>query len=240
MAKKEGQPALLHALKPMSGKRVLFVQFHARFIIMLSRRFCQNIFFPFWHFLCVDRLKRNSRKELYVSQHLVERQWYTVYSKPQKEEFAQLQLRLKGLEVFLPKLLLPNNGKKRKQIVPLFPNYLFTRINIHSAEYGYTIWSPGVKRIVSFNGIPAPIDSDIVDYLMRQTNTEGLIPARSNLRVGQEVRIDGGPFDGLTGVIQEPPNAKGRVKVLLRLLNRPTRAEVPVQLVNSGWVSSNA
>jgi transcriptional antiterminator RfaH len=175
-----------------------------------------------------------------VSQHLAERQWYTVYSKPQKEEFAQLQLRSKGLEVFLPRLLLPNNGKKCKRIVPLFPSYLFTRINIYSAEYGYTLWSPGVKRIISFNGIPAPIDSDIVDYLMKQTNTDGLIPARSNLRVGQEVRIDGGPFEGLTGIIQEPPNAKGRVKVLLRLLNRPTKAEIPVRLVNSGWVSANA
>ncbi len=175
-----------------------------------------------------------------MSEHPVERQWYTVYSKPQKEEFAQLQLRLKGLEVFLPKLLLPNCGTKRKRIVPLFPNYLFARINIHSAEYGYTIWSPGVKRIVSFNGSPAPMDSDIVDYLMKQTNTEGLIPARSNLRVGQEIRIDGGPFDGLTGIIQEPPNAKGRVKVLLRLLNRPTKAEIPVELVNSGWVGANA
>ena len=183
---------------------------------------------------------RKLREEVDVSQHLDQRQWYAVYSKPQREEFAQSQLQLKGLEVFLPKLVLPNNDKKCKRIVPLFPNYLFARINIHSAEYGYTIWSPGVKRIVSFNGTPAPIDSDIVDYLMQQTNAEGLIPARSNLRVGQEVRINGGPFDGLTGIIQEPPSAKGRVRVLLRLLNRPTRAEIPVQLVNSGWVGANA
>ena len=175
-----------------------------------------------------------------MSQHLAERQWYTVYSKPQREEFAESQLRGKGLEVFLPKLLLPKNGRKGKRIVPLFPNYLFTRINIHSAEYGYAIWSPGVKRIVSFNGTPAPIDGDVVDYLMKQTNTDGLIPARSNLRVGQEVRINGGPFDGLTGIIQEPPNAKGRVRVLLTLLNRPTKAEIPVQVLDSGWVGANA
>jgi transcriptional antiterminator RfaH len=175
-----------------------------------------------------------------VTQHLDERRWYTVYSKPQKEEFAQSQLRLKGLEVFLPKLLLPNNGRKRKRIVPLFPNYLFTRINVHSAEYGYTIWSPGVKRIISFNGTPAPIDGDIIDFLMKQTNNEGVIPARSNLKAGQEVRINGGPFDGLVGIVQEPPNARGRVKVLLTLLNRPTKAEVSVQLVSSGWVGPNA
>jgi transcription elongation factor/antiterminator RfaH len=173
-----------------------------------------------------------------MSQYLAERQWYAVYSKPQREEFAESQLLKKGLEVFLPKLLLPNHGKKPKRIVPLFPNYLFTRINIYSPEYGYTIWSPGVKRIVSFNGIPAPIDGDIVDYLMKQTNTEGLIPARSNLRVGQEVRIDGGPFDGLIGIIQEPSNARGRVKILLQLLNRSTKADVPVQFIRANWVAS--
>jgi len=211
------------------------------FIVKVFRRVLPiNFSFPSGISFAVTPLTTLCTGGLYVSEYLDERRWYTVYSKPQKEEFAQSQLRSKGLEVFLPRLLLPNNGKKHKRIVPLFPNYLFTRINIHSAEYGYTIWSPGVKRLVSFNGIPAPIDSDIIDYLVKQTNTEGLIPARSNLRVGQEVRIDGGPFDGLTGIIQEPPNAKGRVKVLLRLLNRATKAEIPVQLVNSGWVGANA
>jgi transcriptional antiterminator RfaH len=175
-----------------------------------------------------------------VSEYVDERRWYTVYSKPQKEEFAESQLRTKGLEVFLPKLLLPNNGKKRKRIVPLFPNYLFTRINVHSAEYGYTIWSPGVKRIISFNGIPAPMDDDIVDFLMKQTNTEGLIRARSNLKIGQEVLINGGPFDGLVGIIQEPPNARGRVKILLQLLNRPTKADVPVQFIRTNWVTAES
>lgn len=165
-----------------------------------------------------------------------DRQWYAVYSKSQKEELAQFHLRSKGLEVFLPKLLLPD-GKKRERIVPLFPNYLFTRINVLSEEYGYAIWSPGVRRIVGFNGTPAPIDESIVDFLMKQASTEGVIPARSNLKVGQEVRINGGPFDGLVGIIQEPPNAKGRIKILLKLLSRHTKVDVPVQFINGGWVT---
>lgn len=166
-----------------------------------------------------------------------DRQWYAVYSKPQKEELAQFHLRSKGLEVFLPKLLLPDRGRKRERIVPLFPNYLFTRINALSEEYSYAIWSPGVRRIVGFNGTPAPIDESIVDFLMNQASTEGVIPARSNLKVGQEVRINGGPFDGLVGIIQEPPNAKGRIKILLKLLSRHTKVDVPVQFINGGWVT---
>jgi transcriptional antiterminator RfaH len=170
--------------------------------------------------------------------NLSERLWYAIYSKPQKEEAANFYLRQKGLEVFLPKLLLPSNRKHRRRVVPLFPSYLFARIDVHSEEYGHVIWSPGVKRLISFNGVPAPIDDTVIDFLIKEGNAGGVIPARSNLQIGQEVHINSGPFDGLFGIIQQPPNAKGRVKVLLSLLNRETKVEVPVRFVNCGWVRS--
>lgn len=169
-----------------------------------------------------------------------ERLWYTVYSKPQKEGLAHCQLIQKGLEVFLPKLLLPSNRSKRPRVVPLFPNYLFARFDVHSEEYGYVAWSPGVKRIVSFNGSPSPIENNIVEFLMNQTTGAGFIPARSNLRVGQEVRIDGGPFDSLVGLIAEPPTAKGRVQVLLNLLNQQTKVEIPTRFINAGWIAATS
>ena len=78
-----------------------------------------------------------------------------------------------------------------------------------------------------------------MEFLMGQAGPDGTISARSNLKVGQQVMIDGGPFDGLVGIIQEPPNAKGRVKVLLELLKRPTRVEVPVRFIKVGWVASS-
>ena len=169
---------------------------------------------------------------------MLERQWYAVYSKPQKESYALFHLRSKGLEVFFPRLLLPEASKKRRRIVPLFCNYLFVRLQIHSAEYFYAAWSPGVRRIVSFNGYPASIDDKIISFFMQQADQEGIIPAQTNLKAGQEVRITGGPFDGLAGIMQEPPDARGRVKILLELLNRQTRVEVPMQYINSGWVAS--
>ena len=167
-----------------------------------------------------------------------QRQWYLLYSKPQKEEYARFHLSLKGLEVFFPQLLFPKSAKKRKRLVPLFPNYLFVRLTLFSEEFSYAKWSPGVSRIVSFNGIPASIDDSIVDFLMSQMNGDGVIEARPSLRSGQEVRITGGPFDGLIGIIQEPPNAKGRINILLKLLNRTTKVDVPIQFVEAQWVAS--
>jgi len=165
------------------------------------------------------------------------RSWYALYSKPHKEEFAQFNLKLKGIEVFLPKLLLPQFSQKRQRVVPLFPGYLFVRIR-YSEEYHYIIWTPGIKRLLSFNGTPASLDDDIVLLLMEQATPEGIITAHSNLRAGQMVQLDGGPFDGLSGIIQEPPDAKGRVKILLSLLNRQVKVEVPARYVKSGWVTN--
>ena len=168
----------------------------------------------------------------------IERQWYVLYSKRQKENCARYHLTAKGLTVFFPQLVFPKSAKKRKRLVPLFPNYLFVRLKLFSEEFSYAQWSPGVSRIVSFNGVPASIDDSIVDFLMAQTNGDGVVEARPKLRTGQEVRISDGPFGGLIGIIQEPPNAKGRVKILLQLLNRPTKVDVPIQFLEAEWVTA--
>jgi transcriptional antiterminator RfaH len=166
------------------------------------------------------------------------KQWCAVYTKPQREEFAEVNLRRRGIDTFFPQLSLPKSTKRKKRIVALFPNYLFVCVDFIADEYGSIIWCPGVKRIVSFNGTPAIVEESIIAFLMGQTGAGGIIAARCNVSVGQEVAIDGGPFDGLVGIIQEPPNAKGRVKILLELLNRPTRVDVPVQFIKASWVAS--
>src|SRR5215813_6735917 len=122
--------------------------------------------------------------------------WYVVYSKPQKEEFAEFCLKHRGVEVFLPKLLFPESLKKRKRIVPLFPSYLFTRIS-DADQYQAVLWTPGVKRIVSFNGTPMPLDDAVISFLKREGGPDGVIAAHSDLKTGQEVYISGGPFEGL-------------------------------------------
>jgi transcriptional antiterminator RfaH len=172
--------------------------------------------------------------EIHSDENPKDRQWYVVYSKPRREEFAQSHLRRKGLEVFFPRLALPNPRPRQGQIVPLFPNYLFVRLQLPD-EYNYASWSPGVKTIVNFNGAPTPIDEEIINFLKDQADLEGVIKGRSNLIAGQEIRIKGGPFDGLIGIIRDPPNARGRVSVLMQLLNRQVKVEVPVHFVENNW-----
>jgi len=165
-----------------------------------------------------------------------QRDWYVVYSKPHKEEQAQFHLRMKRLEVFFPRLDLVRVAEKRKRIIPLFPNYLFVRIHLPTESH-YVTWSPGVKRLVSFGDRPIPLDDDVVNFLKQQTDAEGLIKARSQLRPGQEVEIRGGPFDGLIAIIQDPPDAKGRGRILLKLLSRQISVELGVEFIKGEFVA---
>jgi transcription antitermination factor NusG len=102
-------------------------------------------------------------------------------------------------------------------------------------DYYCVLWSPGVRRIVSFNGDPPPLDDQVVLFLRERANPDGIITARASLKVRQAIQISGGPFDGLVGIIQQPPNDKERVKMLLKLLNREVTVELPLQFVNSEW-----
>jgi transcriptional antiterminator NusG len=133
--------------------------------------------------------------------------------------------------------MLPRFSYKSKLIVPLFPNYLFVHMNL-ATDYNQVRWAPGVKSFVHFGGSPIPLQDEIAENLIRQADDEGIIPAQCDLKIGQEVQIRGGPFDGVIGVIQRTPDARGRVQLLMELLSRRIAVEIPVHLISAGWVTN--
>ena len=166
-----------------------------------------------------------------------QKRWYVTFTKPRSEDTAKYYLEQKGIEVYYPRLFLPLSSRSRRQVVPLFPNYLFVRIDLATTEYFQVVWCHGVKRLVSFGGTPSAVEDNVVDFLRDQADPRGLIAAKSNLKVGAEVQIAKGPFKGLLGIIQEPPDTKSRVKVLMAILSRQVQVEVPANYIDIGWVA---
>ena len=166
------------------------------------------------------------------------KQWYVVYSKPHMEERAQFHFGLKQVESFFPRLLLPGTRTKPSRVIALFPNYIFVRIAL-AKDYYRIIWSPGIKYLVSFGGEFVPLKDDVVEFLMNRANSDGIIPARLNIEAGQVVRICDGPLAGLFGIIQHPPDTRGRVKLLLNLLERQVPAEAPATSIDALWSLAN-
>lgn len=162
-------------------------------------------------------------------------QWYAVYTKARREDRAQQSLNHRGLETLFPRLLMDTLVSAERTVVPLFPRYLF--VKLATPEHYYLArWSPGVHSIVAVAGVPSPVQDGAVEFLRQRANSEGLIVTRPQLVFGQEVTVAEGPFAGLTAIIQTPPDAKGRVRVLMTLLNRQVRVAMATAQIESPWV----
>jgi len=157
-------------------------------------------------------------------------EWYVVRSKPRREEFAQTQLIRRGVETFLPRIEERSRHRSPPMIAPLFPGYLFARIDL-STQYTSVIWTPGVNAMVAFGDIPAPVEAGVIEFLQRRCERHGLIVARPTFAAGDQVRVVDGPLEGLYGVVQDGASGRDRVRVLMELLRRRTQVTVPAEVL---------
>jgi transcriptional antiterminator RfaH len=158
------------------------------------------------------------------------RQWYVVRSKPRREAYAQDQLLRRGVETFLPRIVEPLRGRLEPVVGPLFPGYLFARVDLLS-QYNSVIWTPGVRRFVAFGDVPAAVDPAVVEFLQERCGPEGVVRVVPSFHDGDVVRVTRGPLGGLIGVVDGHVSGQCRVRVLMELLRRRTQVSVPSQLL---------
>ncbi|MBI3943756.1 MAG: hypothetical protein HY326_12140 [Chloroflexi bacterium] len=150
--------------------------------------------------------------------------WYTLYTKPHNESRVEKILLARGVEVFLP--LVQNADKLQWEV--FFPCYLFVRCDAEQGMLLQARWTPGVRDIVSFGGVPATVDERIIRTLparLKQIEAEGGLPSQRYVP-GDHVRITKGPLAGLEAVFQGPTTPKQRVRILLQFLGHPRAVEV--------------
>lgn len=160
--------------------------------------------------------------------------WYVVRTKPRAEAFAAANLRSKRIEVFLPHLarhFTAPVGDVSRALEPLFPGYLFARLSL-SRQYHAAAWTPGVARFLSLGeSLPTPVDDGVVETLRERAGSDQIVRPRPLMRRGDPVEIRKGPFAGLLAIIDRPCSGAGRIQILLDLLRRQTRLELPASAV---------
>ncbi len=156
--------------------------------------------------------------------------WYVVRSKPRREAFAQAQLLRRGIETFLPRIVESGEGRAEPVVGPLFPGYLFARLDLLS-QYTRVIWAPGVHSFVSFGDVPAAVDPAVMAFLRERAGDAGVVRVTRTFNDGDVVRVVRGPLGGLIGVVQGACSGQMRVRVLMELLRRRTQVSVPSQLL---------
>ncbi|MBI4277145.1 MAG: hypothetical protein HY660_01710, partial [Armatimonadetes bacterium] len=158
--------------------------------------------------------------------------WYVVQTKPKNEErvIQNLARRSVEAEVFLPKIEVMRRRRTRRwtALEPLFPNYLFVRTEDNARAWSTIRWTPGVRRLLGNEDVPAPIPDELVDTIRQRTAEHGFVRVPAMPAPGTRVRVKGGPFDGLEGILERPTSRAGRVRVLLTLVQRHTPIEVDI------------
>lgn len=157
--------------------------------------------------------------------------WYVVSTKPNHEKHAERNIERMGVECFLPLLQEEKIIRRQRRTVraPLFPGYLFVRINL-SQHYRTVMYARGVRKIVEFGSKPTPIDVAVVDAIKsRMTDSKvHVLQDLKPLNSGQLVQITDGPLVGLDAVFVREMPGRQRAMVLLHTLALQAKAEVDI------------
>nr|WP_299241866.1 transcription/translation regulatory transformer protein RfaH [uncultured Halomonas sp.] len=156
--------------------------------------------------------------------------WYLIQCKGGESFRAAEHLNNQDYEVFHPVLQVQKkrNGKLRWIDEPLFPYYLFIRLDRLASNWRPIRSTRGVLKLVSFGNEPIPVDDELVATL--HANAQKTSPVNGNVyfRAGEAIEITEGPFRALQAVF-ESQKGEERAIVLLNMLHGQQRLEVPVR-----------
>lgn len=156
--------------------------------------------------------------------------WYALYTKPFKEFQVAEILEGKGVEVFLPTIRVWKARLRREKEEPFFPCYLFARFDVEALGPSLIQWTPGLKRVVGFDGQWTVVPDVVIEYIktrVQEVNEKGF----GGIMPGERVKIVKGPLKGLEAMFEAPLPAAQRVRVLLEFLGSLRRCEIPADWV---------
>lgn len=151
--------------------------------------------------------------------------WITIMTRPNCEVLAAENLQRQGFTYYCPRFKLERPAKAAV-IRPLFPRYMF--VLVEQAWYSIR-GTRGVSLILTAEGgKPQYIPASIIDNLRSREGPDGLVnltpPPRFS--VGSKVKCEGGPLAG-HALIYAGMSAKDRVNVLIEMLGRQVKVDVP-------------
>jgi transcription antitermination factor NusG len=156
--------------------------------------------------------------------------WYAVYTYPRHERVVANNLKLRCIETFLPTVFASSHWKDRRVQLerPVFPGYVFTRIDMN--ERRAVVATPGVIRILSFNGIPTPVDDREIDSVRLCQERGASIAPHMGFEVGDRVRVRCGMLQGLEGFISRSKKEQ-RLIIPISAIHQSIAVEVDVHLL---------
>lgn len=171
--------------------------------------------------------------------------WYAIQTlsnmeqkvKKYLDKFVQIE---PGMSDYVADVLMPTEtvsevrgGKRTTRVRKLYPGYIFLRMRLFD-ENGKLINQPwffvrNVQGVIDFIGgdHPVALKQSEIDLILEQVRAaQGKTVPKVQFNVGEEVKINDGPFLNLTGTIDTIDVERGKMQVSVSIFGRLTPVEL--------------
>ena len=162
------------------------------------------------------------------------KRWFVVHCRSNGEQKALFHLRRQGYETYLPfyKKIRRHARRLEKITRPLFPRYLFVKLDLESSCWRPIRSTLGVSRLICRGDFPAAVPEGIVEELQSQENEKGLVVPDWRFQEGDRVRVTDGALLNQIGLFKTLDNDQ-RVVILLNLLGREVKVGLSMEDVQA-------
>ncbi|QEY25688.1 transcription termination/antitermination protein NusG [Neisseria zalophi] len=167
------------------------------------------------------------------------KRWYVVqaYSGFEKNVQKTLQERIarEGMESYFGQILVPveevmdiKNGRKTVSERKFFPGYVLIEMEMTDDSWHLVKSTPRVSGFIGGKANrPTPITKKEVDLILQQVQSGVEKPKpKVEFTVGQQVRVNEGPFADFTGVVEEVNYERNKLRVSVQIFGRETPVEL--------------
>ncbi len=164
--------------------------------------------------------------------------WYVVnvYSGSEKKvaESIREQAVLKKMDDRILEVLVPTEqvvevrkGQKVNAEHKFFPGYILVKMEMSEDAWHVVKDTPRVSGFLGSHNKPQPITEREVKRIMEQIE-EGIERPTTQVyfEVGEQVRVNDGPFASFVGVVEEVDTEKSRLKVSVSIFGRYTPVDL--------------
>jgi transcriptional antiterminator NusG len=164
--------------------------------------------------------------------------WYVVHAYSGFENKVAQSIKeqavTKGMEDLFEDVLVPmeevvemRRGTKVNSERKFFPGYVLVRMDLNEDSYHLVKNTPKVTGFLGAGNKPAPISQAEADRILYQVQ-EGVERPKPSVTfdVGEEVRVNDGPFQSFSGVVEDVDEERARLKVSVSIFGRATPVEL--------------
>lgn len=166
--------------------------------------------------------------------------WYVLKVQSSREDTIrdalERRVKIQGLQRYFGRIVVPTekiteirNNKKRIVERKTYPGYIMVEMELNEKTWFTVRETPGVGDFVGAHGTPTKMTEAEVSKMLNleeKSKDEKTPQVRIDVERGDRVKIKDGPFENFEGTVEEVIEARGLVKVMLIIFNRPTPVDL--------------